>query len=52
MCAIVLQYRRFNRNIGAELGGPTLFKWISSITFVIIWIIYLTYCILDAYCII
>ena len=50
MCIAILQFRRFNKNIGGELGGPNTWRYITAGAFFSIWIGYVTYSILDAYC--
>ncbi|CAF5063110.1 unnamed protein product [Rotaria sp. Silwood1] len=50
LCMIVLTLRRFLGVFGkAELGGPTIPKYICSIFFLILWIAYLTLSSLQAY---
>ncbi|CAI4223354.1 unnamed protein product [Auanema sp. JU1783] len=48
----ILQFRRFNKNIHSELGGPTKAKVLSAGAFVLIWLGYLLFSILEAYCVI
>ncbi|KAI1704223.1 sodium/calcium exchanger protein [Ditylenchus destructor] len=50
ICVVILQLRRHNKMINAELGGPAGCKWLSAGIFFLIWILYITYCALDAYC--
>jgi solute carrier family 8 (sodium/calcium exchanger) len=50
VCIAVLMYRRFNPNIGAELGGPKTSRIISSIFFTLLWIIYILLASLVSYC--
>uniref|UniRef100_A0A915DSA0 Sodium/calcium exchanger membrane region domain-containing protein n=1 Tax=Ditylenchus dipsaci TaxID=166011 RepID=A0A915DSA0_9BILA len=52
ICISILQIRRFSKSVHAELGGPAKCKWMSSIAFFFTWIVYITYCTLDAYCVI
>ena len=52
ICISILQYRRYNKSIGGELGGPNGYRYISALGFFGIWVAYITYCILDAYCLI
>uniref|UniRef100_A0AC34QB99 Sodium/calcium exchanger membrane region domain-containing protein n=1 Tax=Panagrolaimus sp. JU765 TaxID=591449 RepID=A0AC34QB99_9BILA len=51
-CIAILQFRRYNTKIGGELGGPNVWRYISATAFILIWVFYMIYCILDAYCII
>ena len=50
VCITVLMYRRFNKNINAELGGPSRPRKVTSIVFVMLWIIYLLLSALQSYC--
>uniref|UniRef100_A0A914PJG8 Sodium/calcium exchanger membrane region domain-containing protein n=1 Tax=Panagrolaimus davidi TaxID=227884 RepID=A0A914PJG8_9BILA len=50
ICFAILQFRRYSPNIRAELGGPTSMRYLSASIFVLVWISYITYSILDAYC--
>lgn len=50
VCIAVLMYRRFNPNIGAELGGPKTSRTISSLFFTMLWIIYILLASLVSYC--
>ena len=50
VCITVLMYRRFSKNINAELGGPSRPRKITSIVFVMLWIIYLLLSALQSYC--
>ncbi|XGW04669.1 hypothetical protein V3C99_015670 [Haemonchus contortus] len=52
ICIAVLQFRRFNKSIAGELGGPVRAKYISSVIFVLVWFAYLTLSTLEAYCVI
>ncbi|KAK6050000.1 Sodium/calcium exchanger protein [Cooperia oncophora] len=52
VCIAVLQYRRFNKSISGELGGPVRMKYLSSVIFILVWFAYLTLSTLEAYCII
>jgi len=52
ICIAILQYRRYNKAIGGELGGPNGCRYISALGFFGIWVAYITYCVLDAYCLI
>ncbi|GMS79921.1 hypothetical protein PENTCL1PPCAC_2096 [Pristionchus entomophagus] len=52
ICIGLLQYRRFNRRVGGELGGPMGCKIISVVIFFSVWIMYLLLSTLEAYCII
>ncbi|XP_012161483.1 sodium/calcium exchanger 1 [Ceratitis capitata] len=44
----ILIYRR-KQSIGGELGGPEKLKWVHSIIFILLWVIYITLSILEAY---
>lgn len=37
-CIVVLVFRRLT--LGAELGGPKLWAWVTSVYFMILWIIF------------
>uniref|UniRef100_A0A7E4UWF2 Sodium/calcium exchanger 1 n=1 Tax=Panagrellus redivivus TaxID=6233 RepID=A0A7E4UWF2_PANRE len=52
VCFGVLSYRRANKNIRAELGGPTRSKTISAIIFFCVWITYIVYSTCTAYCLV
>ncbi|KAE9556748.1 hypothetical protein FO519_000154 [Halicephalobus sp. NKZ332] len=52
ICIAILQYRRYNKSVGGELGGPNGCRYISAAGFFGIWVAYITYCVLDAYCLI
>merc|ERR1719430_2991428 len=47
--AIVILFLRRNPKIGGELGGPKLFKTISSAIFVFFWVFYVLICAMEAY---
>lgn len=49
---ILLQYRRYEKNIQAELGGPTFSKIWTGTFFIFLWIAYIIISGLQAYCII
>lgn len=51
LCIFILQYRRFSY-IKGELGGPLKMKIFSALIFICIWILYLLFSTLEAYCII
>ncbi|PIN08756.1 Ca2+/Na+ exchanger NCX1 [Handroanthus impetiginosus] len=40
-CIVVLVYRR--RTLGAELGGPRLWAWVTSVYFMLLWLIFVTF---------
>lgn len=50
VCIGVLMYRRFNPNIGAELGGPRQSRILSSLFFTGLWFTYIILASLVAYC--
>jgi len=50
ICISLLMYRRFNPNIGAELGGPAKWRKITSIFCAMLWIIYILLSALQTYC--
>ncbi|XP_071963561.1 sodium/calcium exchanger 1-like isoform X2 [Antedon mediterranea] len=45
----VLMVRRKVSSIGGELGGPKNFKMLTTITFVMIWMLYIMLCSFEAY---
>ena len=45
-----MMWRRFNRKIQAELGGPQPYKRITSTFFVLLWVTYLIMSALETYC--
>lgn len=49
---IILQYRRYKKEIHGELGGPVFSKATTGIIFILLWVIYLVLNALDAYCVI
>ncbi|CAB3396772.1 unnamed protein product [Caenorhabditis bovis] len=52
ICVFLLQYRRFNKSIRGELGGPNNWRYISFGVFIITWLLYVLLSTLEAYCII
>lgn len=50
ICIAIMMYRRFNPNIGAELGGPKKARYITSSVCVGLWIIYIVMSSLQTYC--
>ena len=46
----LLQWRRYNPLVRAELGGPLPYKLIAASVMIMTWILYITYCTLVAYC--
>ncbi|CAD6193813.1 unnamed protein product [Caenorhabditis auriculariae] len=52
VCVALLQFRRNNRNISAELGGPTGWRTISVAIFFGVWLTYIILSTLEAYCVI
>lgn len=49
-CIAVLAIRRRHPKIKAELGGPSSSKYATALAFVLAWILFLIYNVLDAYC--
>jgi len=49
-CLSTMMWRRFNKNIGAELGGPQPYKKFTSIFFVLLWTSYIILSALECYC--
>lgn len=52
LCIAILMYRRFNKNIGAELGGPSTSRMVTSTVLVIMWFTYVLLSALESYCVI
>ena len=50
ICIAVMMYRRFNKNIAAELGGPARQRMITSSFCALLWIIYVILSALQTYC--
>ena len=50
LCISVMMYRRFNPNIGAELGGPARARKITSAFCAGLWVTYLVLSALQTYC--
>ena len=50
LCVAILMYRRYHKNIGAELGGPESSRRISAAVFVCLWLMYILLSALEAYC--
>jgi len=48
----LLQWRRYNPNIAGELGGPRGNKLFSFLIFLSVWLVYIVYSTLVAYCLI
>uniref|UniRef100_A0A8R1DRK7 Calx-beta domain-containing protein n=1 Tax=Caenorhabditis japonica TaxID=281687 RepID=A0A8R1DRK7_CAEJA len=51
LCIAVLVLRR-SKSVGGELGGPTALRWLTSMFFCFLWLMYLLLSALEAYCII
>ncbi|ULT88366.1 hypothetical protein L3Y34_007517 [Caenorhabditis briggsae] len=51
LCIAVLVLRR-SKKVGGELGGPTALRWMTSMFFCSLWLMYLLLSALEAYCII
>ncbi|CAJ0579276.1 unnamed protein product, partial [Mesorhabditis spiculigera] len=52
VCIAVLQFRRFNKGIQGELGGPPRCKYLAALIFFMLWGFYVLLSSLEAYCII
>jgi solute carrier family 8 (sodium/calcium exchanger) len=50
ICITILAIRRKHQKIRAELGGPTSTKYLTALVFVMIWVLFVIYNVLDAYC--
>ncbi|XP_057315192.1 sodium/calcium exchanger 1-like isoform X2 [Hydractinia symbiolongicarpus] len=50
VCIAALMFRRYHRDIGSELGGPSGWRKISSAFFALLWIIYIVLSALETYC--
>ena len=50
ICISLMMYRRFNPNIGAELGGPKNWRIFTSVFCTMLWLIYVILSALQAYC--
>lgn len=48
----ILQWRRYNPNIAGELGGPRGNKLFSFLIFLSVWLVYIVYSTLVAYCLV
>ncbi|CAK5044207.1 unnamed protein product [Meloidogyne enterolobii] len=48
----LLQWRRYNPNIAGELGGPRGNKLFSFLIFLSVWLVYIVYSTLVAYCLV
>jgi len=49
LAAIVILLARRSKPVGGELGGPKLFKYITSLVLVVLWMVYLLLACLEAY---
>lgn len=47
--AIIILLIRRNKNIGGELGGPKVAKYMTAAAFFLLWLIYLVMSSLEAY---
>ena len=52
ICILWLQYRRFSKSIGGEIGGPKAVRYFTFFMFLFVWVAYLVLSSLQAYCII
>jgi solute carrier family 8 (sodium/calcium exchanger) len=52
VCFAVMQWRRYSPAVGGELGGPHKYKLISICIYVSVWLIYVAYSALVAYCVV
>jgi hypothetical protein len=50
VCFGILQWRRYNANVAGELGGPARQKHLSFLIFFLVWLVYIVYSSLVAYC--
>jgi len=50
VCIAILMYRRFNKNIAAELGGPRRSRMITSAALVLLWFMYVLLSAFESYC--
>lgn len=50
VCIAILMYRRYHKNIGAELGGPARSRKITSLVLVSLWLIYVLLSAFESYC--
>lgn len=41
VCIVILMVRRFFPSIGAELGGPMMYRIPTAIMFVFLWVLYI-----------
>jgi solute carrier family 8 (sodium/calcium exchanger) len=46
----LLMFRRYNKDIGAELGGPPGWRKITSFTFAMLWFAYVILSSMESYC--
>lgn len=50
ICIAILMYRRYHKDIGAELGGPTKARKITSFVFAGLWFMYVLLSAFESYC--
>lgn len=50
ICIAILMYRRYHKDIGAELGGPTRSRRISAAIFILLWLLYIFLSAFESYC--
>lgn len=50
ICIAALMYRRYSKNIQAELGGPAQSRKLTSLCLVGLWITYIILSSLQSYC--
>ena len=50
ICFGILQWRRYNANVAGELGGPARPKLVCFLIFFMVWLFYIVYSSLVAYC--
>lgn len=50
VCIAILMYRRYHKDIGAELGGPTRSRKITSLCFASLWFLYILLSAFESYC--
>lgn len=49
-CIAILMYRRYHKDIRAELGGPTKHRKITSVILVGMWMLYILLSAFESYC--
>ena len=49
-CISVMMWRRMSPKVGGELGGPQPYKKISTVFYILLWVIYIVISALETYC--